>query len=195
MSVEVKTWIDLGTDEAIAKLVKGLFALRNRNGGLFIIGFDDTSLQPDPYGLQDTVQVAYHTDRVQQLVSRFANTPFEIAVDLGSLDGIEYPVISVPPGVRTPVVVKRDLLGPEDTRRQRKLLAEGDVYFRTLGSNGRVSSSLIRPSDWSDLLDICFDNREADIGRFLRRHMGQEQLSLLPGQPDPNQNWNSDVRR
>ena len=186
LNAEVKTWIDLEADEAIAKLVKGLFALYNRNGGSFVIGFDDTSLQPDPYGLSAPVQIAYHTDRLQQLVSRFANTPFEVAVNFGSLDGIDYPVITVPSGVRVPVVVKRDLFAPENSKRQRKLLAEGDVYFRTLGSNGRVSSSVMRPGDWSDLLEICFDNREADIGRFLRRHMGQEQLLSLLGQPDPS---------
>lgn len=25
--------------------------------------------------------------------------------------------------------------------------------------------------DWPDILKVCFDNREADIGRFLRRHL------------------------
>lgn len=187
LNVEVKTWLDLSADHAIAKLVKGLFGLRNRNGGSFIIGFDDTSLQPDLYVSQVEVSTAYHSDRVQDLVSRFANTPFEVAVNFGSLEGVDYPVITVPAGVRVPVVVKRDLFAPDDPKRQKKLLAEGDVYFRTLGSNGRVSSSVMRPGDWSDLLDICFDNREADIGRFLRRHMGQEYLTLLLGQPDSSQ--------
>jgi hypothetical protein len=27
-------------------------------------------------------------------------------------------------------------------------------------------------ADWDRLMRICFDNREADIGRFMRRHLG-----------------------
>ena len=147
LNVEVKTWLDLRGNEAIAKLVKGLFALKNRNGGTFVVGFDDKTLQPDPYGLADPVTTVYHPDRVQELVSRFANVPFEVAVSMGVVNGIEHPVITVPAGVRVPIVVKRDLFVSDDAK-NKKLLAEGDVYFRTLGSNGRVSSSVMRPGDW-----------------------------------------------
>ena len=28
-------------------------------------------------------------------------------------------------------------------------------------------------SDWDRLLRVCFDNREADIGRFMRRHLSE----------------------
>lgn len=48
-NVEVKTWIDPRLPDGIAKLVKAMFALRNRNGGFLLIGFDDASRQPDAY--------------------------------------------------------------------------------------------------------------------------------------------------
>jgi hypothetical protein len=39
----------------------------------------------------------------------------------------------------------------------------GAVYFRSLASNGTPSATEARPSDWADIIEICFDNREADV--------------------------------
>jgi hypothetical protein len=61
-----------------------------------------------------------------------------------------------------------------------KLSFAGEAYFRTLHANGTPSTAPARPHDWRDILDICFDNREADIGRFLRRQLtGQDASRLL----------------
>jgi hypothetical protein len=36
------------------------------------------------------------------------------------------------------------------------------------------------PADYADLLEVCFENREADIGRFLRRHLaGADSTAML----------------
>jgi len=183
LNVEVKTWLDPKDDLHAVKLVKGLFALRNRNGGFLIIGFDDKTLQPDPYPLSRPLGQAYHHDDVQGLVSRYAHETFEIMVRFGQRDNNLYPVISVPEGIRTPVAVSRNLL---DKTAQKTLLARGDIYFRTLQSNGTPSSARIAPADLADLMEICFDNREADIGRFFRRQLGVggvDALRALLGAP------------
>lgn len=167
LQVELKTWLDPRTNEGIAKIVKAIFAIRNRNGGYLIIGFNDETCLPDSYSLDTKVQKLYHIDKIQGLVSRYANNPFEISVFLQEREKQPYPIIVVPEGVRLPVIVKRDLIGKKD----KKLLQEGDIYFRTLKSNGTPSSARILPRDFPELLEICFENREADIGRFLRRHL------------------------
>ena len=41
----------------------------------------------------------------------------------------------------------------------------------TLAANHRVSSAKIPYNDLPELVRLCFENREADIGRFLRRHL------------------------
>lgn len=169
LNVELKTWLDLNDDAHAAKLVKALFALRNRNGGYLVIGFDDATLQPDPYTLTRPLEEVYHHDEVQAKVSRYAHETFEIMVRYGRRDGNSYPVISVPEGVRTPVAVKSDLAGSTPGT---MLLRRGDIYFRTLQSNGTPSSAKVMPADLADLMEICFDNREADIGRFFRRQLG-----------------------
>lgn len=167
LQVELKTWLDPRTDDGIAKLVKAIFAVRNRNGGFLLIGFDDTTRAPDPYAFDQPVEVLFHIDALQGLVSRYVSPSFEIRIAFADRDGQAHPVISIPEGVQVPAVVRRDLIG----KGGKKLLAEGDLYFRTFNSNGTASSARILPPDYAHLLDVCFENREADIGRFLRRHL------------------------
>ncbi|MCP3468704.1 ATP-binding protein [Bradyrhizobium sp. CCGUVB1N3] len=175
LSVEIKRWIDPSQPAGIAKIVKAAFALRNRNGGFLVIGFDDKTLQPDAANAPPDIRATFHQDVIQGLVSRYANEPFEVHVAFVEHEGGSFPVIAIPPGVRIPVVVKNSLSeGTGD-----KLLAVGDVYFRTLHANGTPSTAAARPHDWRDILDICFDNREADIGRFLRRQLAGQDASRL----------------
>lgn len=124
-------------------------------------------MAPDAYTLDQPVETLFHIDILQALVSRYTNPSFEIMVALAERDGQVHPVIIIPEGVRVPAVVRRDLLGNGG----KKLLVEGDLYFRTFNANGTASSARIMPPDYPDLLEVCFENREADIGRFLRRHL------------------------
>jgi hypothetical protein len=142
--------------------------------GILVIGFDDETLRPDTANRPSDVRSAFHLDKVQALISRHSHELFEIGVAFPILDGSEYPVIVVPEGVRSPVAAKADLFDGA-----RKLVQHGDVYFRTLSSNGTPSTAVARPQDWADILEICFENREADIGRFLRRHLGGDLSSFV----------------
>lgn len=187
LNIETKTWIDPREAEGKAKLIKATFALRNRDGGTFFMGFNDTTLAPEPCPLMGTLREIFHLDPLQALVAKFASEPFEIQVDCLPHGGALHPVIVVPEGVRVPVVVKTDLLATNGTGR--KLLSEGDLYFRTLLANGTPSSAKIKAGDYRDLLEICFENREADIGRFLRRHLGGPERDAVLGAlftPTPN---------
>jgi hypothetical protein len=182
LAVEIKRWLDPSQPSAVAKIIKATFALRNRNGGFLVVGFDDKTLEPDAANEPADVRATYHQDTIQGLISRYANEPFEVQVTFVERDGHLYPVIAVAQGVRTPVVVKNALQDAGE-----KLLNVGDIYFRTLNTNGTPSSATARPQDWRDILEICFDNREADIGRFLRRHLAGQNagrtLAALRGEP------------
>jgi hypothetical protein len=174
LNVEVKRWIDPTAPNGIAKIVRAALALRNRNGGYLVIGFDDKTLQPDTSNEPQDVRAAFHVDKIQGMISRYSSEIFEIAVAFAEQDGREYPVIIVPEGIKTPVAAKGELL--EGSKR---LICHGDVYFRTLASNGTPSTSLARPEDWRDIVEICFDNREADVGRFLRRQLAGRDITSL----------------
>lgn len=171
LSREIKTWIDPTSPQGIQKIVIACLALRNRNGGFLLIGFNDQTLQPELSGAPATVELDFHVDVIQGLITRYASQPFEVAVGFGQRDGGTFPVIKIADGVRAPVAIKSTLTDPNGGR---ALLTEGDVYFRTLRSNGTPSSARALWRDWSEIVEVCFENREADIGRFLRRHLGPE---------------------
>ncbi len=106
--------------------------------------------------------------------------PFAVEVHFVEREGQEYPVVSVPSGVRTPVAAKSDLCDAKG----RPLIKDHAVYVRSLSSNNTVSSTEARRGDWERLVRICFDNREADIGGFVRRHLagvGLEKFARLLG--------------
>jgi hypothetical protein len=168
LPVEIKNWIDPTEPEGIAKIVRACLAMRNQNGGFLVIGFNDETLQVETASRPSNIRDTFHTDKIQQLISRFAHHGFEIEVAFGERDGTEIPVVVIPEGVQYPVASKSDLSGRDGKR----LIRFGDIYCRTLNANGRVSSAIAQPKDWPDIFDRCFENREADIGRFLRRHLG-----------------------
>ncbi len=169
LAVELKRWIDPDQPEGKAKIVKTALALRNYGGGYLIIGFDDNTHEPDQGNMPQDVKAAFHTDNIQALISRYASEPFEVSVEFPERGGQPYPVLIVPPGVRTPVAAKADLWSADGAT---ALISIHDVYMRSLSSNNTPSTTKATWKDWPSILEICFDNREADIGRFLRRHFG-----------------------
>ena len=162
------------SNAGIEKIVKAALALRNRNGGYFAIGFDDSTLLPDVGHEPANIRDAFHLDKIQGYVSRYSSELFEIGVGFSQRDGIDHPVIAVPSGVRTPVATKRTLIDGTKT-----LIRHGAIYFRTLAANGTPSTAEARPEDWREIVEICFDNREADVGRFLRRQLGGADSAAL----------------
>lgn len=167
-AVEVKRWFDASSTEGQAKLIRALLALRNNGGGRFVIGFDDESMRPVDDGRPHSVRAAFSQDTIQALVSRFASDSFEVLVQYVEFAGAEFPVICVPPGIRTPVATKSELKANDP---QRPSIPMNAVYVRTLSSNNTVSTAPAQWRDWARLVEICFDNREADLGRFVRRHL------------------------
>lgn len=167
LNVELKSWITPDNPDGQSKIVKAVMALYNRNGGYLLIGFDNQSLQPVTTSAPANIRSLYDQDTIQQLVSRYSSEPIEVQVDIRDLGGVLYPILRVPSGVKTVTAVKRDFTNGSGGY----LLRKSDVYFRSLRTNGAVSSAKAEPNDWSDMLNICFDNREADIGRFIRRHL------------------------
>lgn len=174
LNVELKRWIDPSQPAGIEKIIKGVFALRNRNGGFFVVGFDDKTLAPDVVNEPANAKDLFHVDAIQGIISKYASDPFEIAIAWGERDGRQHPIIVAPSGVKVPVAAKRDLKDGSRTT-----IRVGAVYFRSLASNGTPSTTEARPSDWAEIVEICFDNREADVGRFIRRHLSSFDASSM----------------
>ena len=177
LRVELKSWLDLSTLDHQAKVARALIALRNQDGGFLVLGFDDKNLKPLASGRPADIRSAYHADKIQGIVKDFIEPPFEVKVHFGERDGLEFPVIEIGPGVTSPVVARKPGVN----------LKQHAVYMRTV-HNGVVESTEPRSGrDWDALMRICFDNREADVGRFFRRHLSAivREIQELPGAGSP----------
>jgi len=171
LSVELKRWFDPDQPEGIAKIIKTVLALRNHGGGYMVIGFNNETLEADSGKEPTPVRSVFHFDKIQGIVSKYSSELFEVAVHYPKRDGQEYPVIVVPSNVKTPVATKSKLCAGDKT-----LVKADTIYVRSLSANNTPSTTQAIWKDWSKITEVCFDNREADIGRFLRRHLS----SLTP---------------
>ena len=170
LTVEIKDWIDPRSAHGQAKIVKACIAMRNQNGGFLQIGFENGTWIPRIADAPSDVRSTWDPDEVQGLVSKFASDLFEVHLRFGKRDGQEFPILEVEPGVRSPVASKRELVNPQDT--SKKFVKMHAVYVRSLSANGTASTSEAKHGDWAELTRRCFDNLEADVGRFARRHLG-----------------------
>lgn len=167
LAVECKSWLDLQNPSHVARLVKAVLALRNHGGGFLLIGIENAAGSVSNQNTPADVRAAYHVDVVQGLISRFASSVLEIQIDYVTVGTGTIPIVTVPSGVRTPVVAKARLLAADGTL----LIEQGDLYIRTLSSNNTPSTSKITWKDWDRLIETCFENREADVARFIRKHL------------------------
>jgi hypothetical protein len=168
LNEEHKTWLDPQNEADTHKILRAIYALRNRDGGYLIIGLNSGTQAVDSYPFSESLETKFHLDEIQALVSRHANDAFDIEVRFVPKNGDRVVVIVVPEGVKKPVVVSKPLI---DKRSGKELISKGDLFVRTLNASGVPSSSKIQPKDYDDLFEICFNNREADIARFIRRHL------------------------
>lgn len=175
LSIEMKQWIDPTTSEGIAKIAKACIALRNNDGGLLLVGFKNNG-KPDIEGAHANPRESFHADVVQGIVTKYSSEPFEVTVHYIDRDGQEYPILEIPSGFTKPVAAKKGL---QNDTTDKELVKPHAVYVRTLRSNNTVSSSEARCGDWERIIELCFENREADIARFVRRHLASVSPEII----------------
>lgn len=176
LSVELKSWFNPDSPEGIAKIVRAAMAMRNHGGGYILIGFNNETGEPEFSNVPEDVKTFFHIDKIQGLISKYSSELFEIKVHYRSKTGLEspiFPIIEISSGVKTPVSAKADLR-LED---RKYLIRTNRIYVRSLSANNMPSTTEATWRDYEKLVEVCFENREADIGRFLRRHIG----GLSPG--------------
>lgn len=176
LAVELKDWFDPETPEGQAKIIKSCIAMRNRgSGGFILVGFNNRTSAANMNVPFADVRTTFHTDTINSLVNHHASERFEVHVHFGKREGLEFPVLEVEAGAKTLVAVRRPVCAVNGT----DLVSTNDVYVRSLSHNNTPSTGKPRWDSWEDILDPLFENHEADLGRFLRRHLTPDQIREL----------------
>ena len=175
--VELKRWLDLSDRRHLAKIIKACAALYNSNGGYLVIGVNNNgSFQSD--GVPPSWRSDFDPEILQQIVANQVSPPFEVAVTHVQSGAIRCVAIKVPAGVVSPVCMRSNF----NDRDGNVLLAQHEVYCRSLSSNGKYSSTRPGADDWERITRIFLDNRESNIARFLSRNFTSERLVELARQ-------------
>jgi hypothetical protein len=173
LAIELKDWLNPDIPSDKAKIIKAAIAMRNNDGGLLIIGIKKDG-KPNLQDAPDDVKGIFNIDKIQGLITNHSSESFEVAIFYPEREDKKFVAITIPPGIKTPVATKKPLVDENN-----KNIVEKDcVFVRSLDSNNTPSTTSVTYKDWPKLVEKCFDNREADIGRFLRRHLAN--ISNLP---------------
>jgi hypothetical protein len=167
LSIELKGWIDPNTPEGKDKIIRAAIAMRNHGGGYILVGFHNDTGEPYTDNIPSNVRELFHQDNIQRIVSKYSSELFEVKVHFPIRDGIEFPVIEICSGVKTPIATKKHLKNSQGEL----LFQENKVFIRSLETNNTPSTTEVTWKDWPHIVEVCFDNREADIGRFVRRYL------------------------
>ena len=174
---ELKPWINPSVnDYDKVKIAKACLALRNKGGGTLLIGILDNCELVNPPENYDPDEL-FTQDSVQAIVSYYSTQQF--GIDVHHVYLVEPPshrvvAIVVPGGITTPTMCKKD--SPADRTPK---VTKGMIYTRTVESNGTISSAPASQQDLEEITKMCFDNRVADIGQFLREHLTADNIRVL----------------
>ncbi len=181
LSIEYKGWINPDSIEGVAKIVRTAMAMRNHGGGYIVFGFTDDTSEVDFSNAppnNETIRIKFHIDKIQGMITKYSSEPFEVKLHYRLKSELKYPlfpIIEIPYGIKTPVAAKADLIKGGN----KYLIKANRIYVRTLSANNTPSTAEAIWKDYNKLVEVCFDNREADIGRFLRRHLGGVSPELI----------------
>jgi Putative DNA-binding domain len=157
LSVEYKSWLDLGDPETRADLARHIAALANYGGGVVVFGFTDEMYFA---GQNPFPNRACTRDTVAGIVRKYLEPSFQCDVQMiRSAAGNEHPIIIVPPHGAAPVCARAG--GPEIKGRVRGIV-KGCYYIRKPGPSSEPIQS---GAEWVPLIRRCvMHERSAILG-------------------------------
>jgi hypothetical protein len=160
LDLEFKGWLSTRDEDAKADIAQALLALANHGGGYLVFGFLEAhgTWIPDEANRPATL-ADYNTDRINGLVSSYAEPPFHCMVHqvLSSTSGRVYPIVAVPGG-SVPIRARRD--GPE-----RRHVRQHAYYIRRPGPK---SERIQTAQEWDTLIRRCIVSRREALLDDLR---------------------------
>jgi hypothetical protein len=146
LTVEHKSWLDLGDTHDRAVLAKAAIAMANSGGGIIVLGMRHQDGKGPLESVPRPAEIdPYTQDDVNQSINRFADPEFhcELSSAIHPVTKVEHAFVSVPGNVTVPVMSRRDCNGVIAARR---------CYIRKPGPR---SEEPLDAQEWHDLLDRC----------------------------------------
>jgi predicted HTH transcriptional regulator len=137
-----------------AVLVRAVLGMANRrDGGLVVIGVEETAQGLDRKGLTDSDLVTWKFDDVATGISEFADPSIEFELTVRPLNDKKFVLLEVSEFEDIPVICKRDF---------DQILRRGALYVRSRRKPETTES--LSQAEMRDLLDIATEKR---LRRFL----------------------------
>jgi hypothetical protein len=146
LTVEHKSWLDLGETRDRAVLAKAAIALANSGGGTIVLGMRHREGKGPLESVPRPAEVdPYTQDDVNQAVNRFADPEFhcELSFAVHPVTKVEHAFVRVPGNLTVPVMSRRDCEGVISARR---------CYVRKPGPR---SEEPLEAKEWRVLFDRC----------------------------------------
>ena len=134
--------------------------MANVGGGWIVIGFNDSTLQPDSKHSQE-LAATYDSTQLSDAVDKITHgdQPIRLSVFLETHPETQlaHPIIRVQGFERTPYICRSSKSAPGTDQ---EILQTDKVYIRRPGA---ATSEIQTPSEWEDLLRRCVSQRRDDF--------------------------------
>ena len=131
----------------VAQVVRAMLAMANRrDGGMVILGVEDSRGVINPVGLSDADLVDWTSDRVADQIARYADPNVTFELEIKVYNGKRFIVIEVEEFLMIPVLCKRAY---------GNVLRRGACYVRTLRKP--ETSEIPTQTEMRELLDLAID--------------------------------------
>jgi hypothetical protein len=160
ITVEYKSWLDLGENSGKATLAKAAIALANEGGGVIVLGMREDAAQCGALGSQPRPATIgrYSQDSINASINRYADPQFhcELAFGIHLGTGVEHAFVLVSGGMIVPVMSKRDCEG---------VIAAQRCYVRKPGPR---SEEPFTAEEWRGVMERCIAARRESMLNAIR---------------------------
>lgn len=157
LTIECKSWLDLGLQHDKAVLAKAAIALANSGGGVIVFGIAEDETEVKHFkcvGRPDAIK-RYTTDVIGSAINQYAEPALNFALEFENHPetGNEHAFVEISGGMLQPVFVKKQLDG---------VVKKFACYIRKPGPKSEEPHTA---QEWNDLLRRCVvANRESLLG-------------------------------
>ena len=163
------------TDQLLmARIVRAALGMANRrDGGLVIVGVDESTGRPNPIGLAPDALASWSHDDVAATIAASSDPPISIEQEVRTYHDKRFVVLRVPEFLELPVLAKKDVSVGHN-----HVVRKGACYVRSFGKP--ETSEIPSQTEMRDLLDLAI---QKGLRRFVAQAAGAGLITFGPGTP------------